>query len=653
MAIDIRATVTCSLGTLISGSISDDYLQGSGLVKTRGSCEISGLITPAMGDVVTFSYTKGGATRTIPRKLRVLSSFADPFRRTTKVELGCKLTYLSDLQESVKWTAFDDNANNDFTEDDQRIITLPISAASAMAKCLTELGITASSSPLTNKFSIAEFDFSAGYVQVLSDLLVSESFFGYLDTNEVLQVRSLNQDGGTGPALTSADIVDVGPIGVGQLPGEAVTVSYSSLKLKAPEISFTVSNDEEEVDEEQVKEIQRINWELDETREAPQSYYVSYKLNQTGPLLTNVYSGISSSVTFTTYDDLTFIDPETGEVETREVVVKRIVRNTGPSISIAMPFAQQRSEAGLVYANENIITSQLETFYSYSSDGASVSETTDKYITLAELASAIGVPLVYDTSDSNFKVTVEPNYRLILSEQTRVATETIKGVSKRATSTYKLIGLTQRGQQAIASATPYVDEIDEALAIIDFNVESYAHDNTTVQVQQSGSTTDVIETRPKPADRVLQTYSGGGGNPNNGWRTESKAQLELALGSATAQRRIEFSMPYAPDDVFTKLQTGGGFNAVFTLYSSIASDAPAKANRYGRVQNRLLLGNRSGVNLQVAPERMPAAPFDPIFVQAAGLTALYRVNGNQWAFDSNGIVCSTDALYWGVAGKNS
>jgi hypothetical protein len=50
---------------------------------------------------------------------------------------------------------------------------------------------------------------------------------------------------------------------------------------------------------------------------------------------------------------------------------------------------------------------------------------------------------------------------------------------------------------------------------------------------------------------------------------------------------------------------------------------------------------------------MPAAPFDPIFVQAAGLTALYRVNGNQWAFDSNGIVCSTDALYWGVAGKNS
>jgi len=60
MAIDIRATVTCSLGTLISGSISDDYIQGSGLVKIKGSVEISGTITPAIGTVVTFSYITSG-----------------------------------------------------------------------------------------------------------------------------------------------------------------------------------------------------------------------------------------------------------------------------------------------------------------------------------------------------------------------------------------------------------------------------------------------------------------------------------------------------------------------------------------------------------------------------------------------------------------
>ena len=166
MAIDIRATVACSLGgtavTLISGSISDDYVQGQGLVKTKGSIEVSGTYTPVIGTVVTFSYTKGGVTRAIPRKLRVLSSFADPFRRTTSIELGCRLTYLSDLQEPIDWTAFDDPGNAGFTQSDAEIVTLPIRASSVMDKCLTELGITASSSPLTNKFSIPSFDFGAG-----------------------------------------------------------------------------------------------------------------------------------------------------------------------------------------------------------------------------------------------------------------------------------------------------------------------------------------------------------------------------------------------------------------------------------------------------------------------------------------------------------
>jgi hypothetical protein len=101
-------------------------------------------------------------------------------------------------------------------------------------------------------------------------------------------------------------------------------------------------------------------------------------------------------------------------------------------------------------------------------------------------------------------------------------------------------------------------------------------------------------------------------------------------------------MPYAPDDTFSG-PSGGPFTAT-------ASDASAKANRYGRVQNRLLLGNRNGINLQLAPERLPAAPYSPLYVQASGLTAIYRANGTSWAFDSNGIVCSIDALFWAAVG---
>jgi hypothetical protein len=602
MAIDIRATVTCSLGTLISGSISDDYLQGSGLVKTRGTCEISGLITPAVGTAVTFSYTKGGVTTSIPRKLRVLSSFADPFRRTTKVELGCKLTYLSDLQEPIKWEAFDDPENAGFVPADQQIVTLPIHASSVMDKCLTELGITAASSPLTNKFSVAEFDFGPGYVQVLSDLLVSESYFGYLNTSEVLQIVSLDQDGGSGPVYTAADIVDLGPIGTGQLPGEAITVSYSSLKLKQPE--DTTDSDFSD------NNASRL-WERSVTTAGPNTYYVGAK----------IFTGIESTETLTTYK----------RIGNSEVPVKRVTTETGSSAKIA-------GSIGAAYETNNIgfnaITTTLrleEELITYDSEGNRIRSEVTQY----EQALAVfgGVSLNYVFSPTDF---VNFNYVLVPSARRDSSYEISGEYQQETSSSYVLWPQTITGQQAVAE---YRDALDNATAVSDYvngiAASGLVHERTVVSINTVG-------TEPgRPLDIISASYAKGG-NPNNGWRTESQAELELALGSATAQRRIEFSMPYAPDDIFSG-PSGGPFTAT-------PSDAAAKANRYGRVQNRLLLGNRSGVNLQLAPERLPVSPFSPLYLQADGLTALYRSNGNQWAFDSNGIVCSTDALFWAAVG---
>ena len=70
---DIRAISACSLGVIVGGAeINDDNINGgAGLIKTTGSVTIDGLITPAIGTSVTFSYTKSGTTRQIPRALRV------------------------------------------------------------------------------------------------------------------------------------------------------------------------------------------------------------------------------------------------------------------------------------------------------------------------------------------------------------------------------------------------------------------------------------------------------------------------------------------------------------------------------------------------------------------------------------------------------
>ena len=623
MAIDIRATVTCSLGgTLISGSISDDYLQGTGLVKTRGSCEIKGLIRPAIGEEVTFNYVKGGVARTIPRKLRVMSYFADPFRRTTKVELGCKLTYLSDLRDSINWTAFDDIENNDYTEDDQRIITLPISAASIMYKCLEELNLSASSNPLTNKFSIGEFDFGAGYVQVLSDLLVSESYFGYLDVNETLQIISLDAQGGTGPVFTAEELVDVGPIGVGQLPGDAVTVSYSTLKLKQPDNPpEDPENPPEDPDGDTYDtRTQKRLWERSVTTAGPNFYYIA----------NSVFTGYENTVTLTTYQTINGSD----------LPIERVTIETGSTAKIAGSVGTAYVVNGIGF---NAITTELRKeieVNTYDSLGNRIRTESTEY--QQALAAFGGLSLAYVQSSTEF---VSFDYFLIPTSKV-VSTYNVIGNSEQQTSSnYVLWTSTIPGQQAVAEYRETLTDVEEIAEFVRKVIDAgLVHDRTIVSINTVGTSSSgsVVGSRPKD---ILNGSYADGGDPNNAWRTESTAELELALGDPTAQRRIEFTMPYAPDDIFSG-PSGGPFTA-------IASDAPEKATLYGRVQNRLLLGNRNGINIQVTPQRMPAAPFDPIYISAEGLASVYRVNGAQWAFDSSGIVCSVDALYWGVAGTTA
>ncbi len=638
MAIDIRATVTCSLGTLISGSLSDDYLQGSGLVKTRGSVEISALITPAVGTAVTFTYTKGGVTRNLPRKLRVLSSFADPFRRTTKVELGCKLTYLNDLKEPVKWTAFDDPENASYTAEDDEIVTLPIAASSVMSECLSKLGLSASSIPLSNWFSVAEFDFGPGYVQVLSDLLVSECYFGYLDTDEVLQVRSLNANGGTGPVFTSSDIVDLGPIGVGQLPGEAVTVSYSTLKLKEPE------------SEEDEDEIAKLNWEKDETIGAPTTVKVPNPFYNNNPFPYpqpefREFNYTPRTVTITTFD-----------------AFDRVASKVTTEYSIAAAIAPSAVQAGTADGSTEFttVTSQFF-FYEVSAANATILEyleLPENYENVVQEITVVSEPKikafastpVYEQARSNQINFAYSNLDTdrFTAEKTVIEYESSSdadGAQITKTLTHRFLAsvYAQQNQQSVSN---YVYTLPTDSATFSAQAATLLDDSTDLlflgtEVQIRTGREFGLQRRPSSADRTNAKYAKDG-DPNNGWRVESSGELELAVGSATAQRRIELSMPYAPDDRFIG-PSGGPF-------SSVPSDAPQKAQNYGRAQNSLLLGNRNGINLQVAPERMPTAPFDPIYVQASGLTALYRTNGNQWAFDSNGIVCSTDALFWAAVG---
>jgi hypothetical protein len=644
MSIDVRARITCSLGTLISASLSDDYIQGSGLIKTSGSCEINGLVSPKLGQIVTFSYTKSGITRNVPRKLRVLSSFADPFRRTTQVELGCKLTYLQDLREPFKFRSEDDPDNIEI--EGPKVVTSPVSAKAIAEKCLEQLGIsTTSAVPLTNQFSVAEFDLGSGYVQVLSDLLVSESYCGYLNLNERLVIFSLDQEGGGGPVLGFDKLIDIGPIGIGQLPGDAVFVNYSTLKLKAA--------DGEEFDEDALS-----FFDIDVVATySITSVLISYT-KEDGDQATREYQSLVSTREETQYRLIAITgdssiapfllsgrtnDPRNPIIEYKRVVSLRKVTTSRSAVDVIGAYTSAVLSAGKTFSNYSVSDRTIEQFV-YNGNGDEVFRSLRKSGDKEYGIGLLSVPMEFE----GIPIAI-PGGEMPL-EEIDVSTFTSGNFKQTITKRFGPWAATISGQQSIAESRDSFQSIGQVNDYISRALSpsgTYLIDYTANTERSSGGTQEA----PLEEDEINSRLADGG-DPNNGFRTESVAETQVSTGDPDAQRRIEFSMPYAPDDVFIPKLVQGSDPPSYT-YTAKTSDAQVKALTFGRVQNRMLLGNRNGMNIQVSPEVLPNEPFGPFYVSANGTTTQYRTNGTSWTMDSTGIVCSTDAMYWGVAGKSS
>jgi hypothetical protein len=621
MAIDIRAIVTCNLGTFISGSLSDDYIQGNGLITTRGSCQVKMSRLPVPGEQIIFNYTKNGITRRIPRALRVLSSFTDPYRRITTIEFGCKLTYLADLQEPINWRAFDDPANAG-RQQDMKIVTVPIRASSLMNQCLSKLGITASRNPLTNRFSIPEFSFASGYVRILSDLLVSESFCGYLDTSEVLQVFPLTEDAPPAALISDEDLIDIGPIGVGELPANAVTVSFSSLRLATQET-------EQDDDREQ--------WGDDLSRSQTESEIaISYE-DFFGNPTTRIYNVLDTTETKTNYREIR-IKKGDGSFEFRNLPSVRITTESKTNVGVIGNIFQQYLNEGLNPGVEQLQKLTSETFQ-YDDSGNQIASTSITTGNALYEVGSLGIDFVYGGGDTVDFLDSGLQQSVPLAK-TEVLSSYAERFTASSTQQYSTWVRTIQGQQSIAEAREVIPNAEEATEFIKEIIRSarLVPSNLTKTTDKSG-----FRGQEAPSDPLINdALFAKDGDPDNGYKTESRAELILVTGSRGAMLRKEFSLPYAPDDVFVR--SGSKFIAE-------RSDARQKASQFGRIQNRMLLGNRFGMNIQISPEKLPVEPFAAIAIQAAGTLALYRVNGASWNMDANGIVASSDAMFWGTVGR--
>lgn len=668
MAIDLRAASSCNIGELIEASISDSYIQESGLIFTTGSCQILAELPPRMGTIVTFEYTKDGISYQIPRKLRVLSSFKNQFTGVVDVSLGCKLTYLQDLSEKFFWTTKDDflNQGPEFNQDE--LIFAPIYASSVAQQCLDKLGITASGLNLTNKFSIPIFDFSSGYVSILSDLLVSEGYCGYLDYNENLVAFKTDQSSLTAPVFDDSSLIELQSVNSGELAGEKVVVNYSTLRLKTPEqdpndVSAFASWEEEEV----------IGAETEV--ELSGTYRDTGILNQDGEEWTEIFKYKPRQVTRTYYDDWSRMVARVTEsfsilpAGAGSIVAEKINKGSPASlynkgfsrVTIDIPEYKINPTAigttppedyDKVVSEQTIeLEPEIITFATLGLNSSQSIQAYSETLRYPSWSVVVFAGIKVSVTYFSFEVVSITTRTFEQGERTAIvrtnptsssgSSDVFLGkvpLTKTLTFYEKALAYTTSGQRRLSK------KLEEA-AVNNTSIDSILAESR--HLVEDGFESRIITGREaimqsKPDSDIYQ-------DPLYAERSENQSDLEFFfsdLGSSELKNLVEFDLPYAPDDVFVLVSP--------TRAVSIASDAPTKALNYGRVQNRIRFGSRFGLNVQVSPETVPSRPFSDIAIQIDGTAAAFKTNACSWTIDSSGVVAGFDAIFWaGIGGTGT
>ena len=638
---DLRARSYCNLGELINWSISDDYAQGNGVIKYRGQLEIKGLVRPAIGDPVLIGYEQPGVLALIPRKLRVLSVFCNPAEYITKLDVGCKLTYLEDLKgldDGMIEEPLDGNSEYDTSDEEQ--ITIPVAASYAMSVLLNVLGITAASNPLTSRFSMGRYVFKEGYVKKLDDLLKSECYRGFLDENEVLQIRSGRNPLTRGPVITPEQIIALGPINAGRLPGDAVSVSYSTIKIEADSkekdnTDLGVLKRRWEYDEsigEIAKSIVQWNDGNDENYPSGKTYIrtwqpitktrTTYRIKQ--KVLAELGTGIFTGNTLVDSKKVDSYWVKDKTVETRNGVLSAGAGNLCSSyLSNGVSFYDREYE------------STVTTTYEHDDDGNEIKNTKITEEPQAVVFGRLGLNYYYDEGGA-----VSLNYQPVVTDKVITETTTANGNPKTYTTRWLFYPLTQEGQQSVAETR---DLFQSAGA-----VSSYLNELLDVGLvcvgTSSQSQTKSWDADPKKdenPDPVAEGRSSLADLDNaNGRKDSSESQIAWAIGNYSNPRRIQFTLPDAPDDYWAK--SGDS-------YYPVRGNAYVKAVNFGITENRMLLGHRNGMNVQLPISLVPPYPLDVIYVNANGYVAQYRMNGTHYVGSKDGIVVTTDLMYWAGA----
>ena len=241
MTVDLRAIVATDLGICVSGDIGTNHISDrSGLVMTQGRLQFDGFVTPARGTLVSFlvACPQTGKVTRFPKPLRVIRSMAYPLERRSEVEVGCKLTLMKDRKDQELYFANREAPIwfSNLTAQEKAKAPMPIYSQRLLEFCCNRIGLQLAETSRRLKFAFlrSSIDLSAGYVQLIGDLIRSECCFGRILPNETLEVVPLALGRAEqGPIISFSNLVNIEPITGGAEPPDRYLVRYSATERRS------------------------------------------------------------------------------------------------------------------------------------------------------------------------------------------------------------------------------------------------------------------------------------------------------------------------------------------------------------------------------------------------------------------------------------
>ena len=629
-AIDSRATITCNLGDVISGGVSDSYLQNSGLVFTRGQLTLVGIQTPSIGSAVQINYQlNNGNSGAIPRSLVVLSAFADPFSETTEISVGCKLTYLDGVMpvpslENGQAAYLGPRQMECLNGLTPSAFVPPIFAQDVFAYCTSKLGIGTGGVTLEGSYMMEKYDLTQGYVSAINNLLLSEGYVGYVSDSGNLQVVPLSNQLGSGTSLSDEDIISVAGVNSGEQPASIVIVPYIDKKLERYEPDeakweeVTTVGDPESVTLKSTSGSRTVTHTP--TTKTITEYGPPVDLTDRCELFDGGFGDLSNTVVKTTTERSTVLGFASGGYATALLSAGKPV-NTALQGTIKQVTTHEFDEKDRPLRT---VTETFEPFFVYAGRMSLQWVFDESYVSMGNEL------LLTERSVEEYEYAGEANIPEGFKPGQDIPEAAVYQRVNRYT--YQAWGKTQGGSQGPAESTT-LEAFSSAGDVIGYVRGSLGLVLTDSEVTSNKAFNPKGQRRPGEADRAVEqgTLDGKG-------RETKYVELEFS-DDGDRSRVVQYSPPHLTESYFSP--TG----------LVVEVDSYAASANFGRVQHRLAIGNRLGMNITGTPDKLALEPYQGIRVSAAGFAATYAVNGLNFSFGRDGIVTSVDALFIGGSGK--